>query len=386
VKSSTQNGNNQNSNKQSIGGAGVSLSDIDFQYPEELVATERVPHSRVMWVASRPDAEPERSVSPAGPIELSGGVDELLARIKSGDGLVVNDTRVLRRRVFTESGLEILFLNPISHSESVGRVTDGEGAREWRVLCPATRWKPSVKQVLPGGIALELVERGKPQTVRASQALTDDYFERSGELPLPPYIQKARGERHQSAQDSRQYQTAWAARAGSLAAPTASLHFTNEQLDKLRARGVVVFKITLHVGIGTFLPVTVERLADHVMHAEYAEISADVWRNITSVRERGGQIWAMGTTVVRTLESVPAGLLQPDSQGGYFGETALFITPGFEFRVVDVLLTNFHQPRSTLIALVAAFAGLDRVKQAYAWAIERKFRLFSYGDLTAWQK
>lgn len=337
------------------------LKELDFAYPEELVATERAPTSRVMWI----DAGEPRELD---------GLSALVPLFRAGDCLVVNDTRVLKRRVFSEAGLEILFLS------------SSDDGKTWDVLCPATRWKDGVEQVLPGGVRLELVARGKPQKVRASEPLSDGWFEKVGELPLPPYIQKARGERHNRAEDSREYQTAWARKDGSLAAPTASLHFSESDIVELKARGVKVVEVTLHVGLGTFLPVTAENLNEHEMHGEIAEVTSAAWSTIQETRSAGGRVWALGTTVVRTIESVAHGLLASNSGGGYSGQTHLFIRPGFEYRVVDVLMTNFHQPRSTLLALVAAFAGLENVKRCYAWAIERKFRLFSYGDLSVWTK
>jgi S-adenosylmethionine:tRNA ribosyltransferase-isomerase len=262
----------------------------------------------------------------------------------------------------------------------------------WEVLCPSSRWKQGVKQILPGTVngekvTLELVSRGRPQVVCSSVPLSEDYFENQGELPLPPYIQKARGERKNRVDDRADYQTAWAQQGGSLAAPTASLHFSAADIRNLRSRGVKVVEITLHVGLGTFLPVTVPELKDHVMHAEVGDISFESWQAITQTKNSGGRVWAMGTTVCRTLESAAHHRLDQNTvSGGFCGETDLFIQPGFEFKIVDVLLTNFHQPRSTLLALVAAFSDLENVKNAYQWAIEREFRLFSYGDLTVWIK
>lgn len=335
----------------------MKLEDLNFEYPEALVATERSAVSRVMVVDGN------------GPSEWTP-FSQVFDLFRPGDVLVINDTKVLKRRVFTESGLEILFISP-----SVDR-------REWEVLCPASRWKNGSLETLPEGVQLELLRRGRPQSVRASQPLTDEYFEKNGELPLPPYIQKARGERKNRSDDGLQYQTEWGHKAGSLAAPTASLHFSNEHLQQLKNRGVHILKITLHVGLGTFLPVTTDRLEDHLMHGEVAEVSNEVWNEILKAKSEGRRVAAVGTTVARTLESVAHQILNP----GEVGETRLFIRPGFEYRTVDILLTNFHQPKSTLFALVAAFAGLDRVQSSYAWAIEKKFKLFSYGDLSVWMR
>jgi S-adenosylmethionine:tRNA ribosyltransferase-isomerase len=351
------------------------IDELDFTYPESLVATERAPTSRVLLTRA-----------PFQYQELKDGLHELLNFFEQGDVLVINDTKVLARRVFSESGLEILFLG--SNSDQT----------EWSVLCPSSRWKDGTSQTLPGGVTLELTARGRPQTVKASLPLTPEYFEANGDLPLPPYIQKARDERKNRAKDKTAYQTAWAEKPGSLAAPTASLHFSKEYLASLRERGVKVVQVTLHVGLGTFLPVTTDTLEDHVMHAELAEIPKDTWQTIIEAKARGHHIWALGTTVTRTLESAAGGLLAPveqdvaceyvieDSTAAFFGETKLFIQPGYQYKIVDRLLTNFHQPRSTLLALVAAFAGLASVKSAYGWAIDLGFRLFSYGDLSVWFK
>jgi S-adenosylmethionine:tRNA ribosyltransferase-isomerase len=343
------------------------IEELDFPYPESSVAVERAPVSRVMLFHK------------GEPRELAQGLGDLVDFFEAGDVLVINDTRVNPRRVFTEAGLEILFLNPV-----------GEDLKTWQVLCPATRWKNGATQLLPGQVKIDLIARGRPQTVRTSEDLTEDYFEKHGELPLPPYIQKARDERHNRVLDKTSYQTAWAEKPGSLAAPTASLHFSESNLDQLKAKGVQVVKVTLHVGLGTFLPVTVDNLNDHVMHGEWAEISASTWKTIQEAKTKGRHIWALGTTVTRTLESAAQGKLDETDDGGFFGTTDLFIRPGYEFKITDRLLTNFHQPRSTLLALVSAFVdrerGIEIVKSAYSWAIQNQFRLFSYGDLSCWIK
>lgn len=336
----------------------VKLSELDFVYPEELVATERATDSRIMLQDG------------GSPREISR--DILLDIFKPGDLWVVNDTKVLKRRVFSEQGLEILFVRPVD-----------SGRKLWEVLCPSSRWKQGNLQSA-GGVSFELVARGRPQTLMASQALEESFFETHGEMPLPPYIQKARGERHTRASDDREYQSYWATHGGSLAAPTASLHFDSSFEAALKARGVRIARVTLHVGLGTFLPVTVEDLRDHVMHREQAEVPAETVQAMEQVCERGGRIVSVGTTVARTLESMAIGKLQKQYDGSFRGETDLLIRPGFEWKMVDVLITNFHQPCSTLLALVAAFRDLATVKTAYAWAIENRFRLFSYGDMSVW--
>lgn len=352
----------------------MKLSDLDFEYPEDLVATERAKQSRIMLVDAPLTVPPGAS----SPREIT--TSKLLALFRPGDLWVVNETRVLKRRLFTKQGLEILFIRPLS-----------EDQKEWEVMCPSSRWKQGALQTI-GSVELELIARGRPQKLRSSVSLLPDFFETLGELPLPPYIQKARGERHTRSEDDQEYQSIWArafddetrSGEGSLAAPTASFHFDAQFLKDLKARGVQTAKVTLHVGLGTFLPVTVENLDDHVMHAENAEISPATRELIFATKKAGGRIIAVGTTVTRTLEAMALGQFNEQPDGSLRGQTNLLIKPGFEWQIVDVLLTNFHQPKSTLFALACAFTDLETVRAAYDWAIERKFRLFSYGDLTVW--
>jgi S-adenosylmethionine:tRNA ribosyltransferase-isomerase len=333
-------------------------TDLDFEFPESLIATSPQRPSRVMQVG--PGLEPQ---------EIS--LDQLIELPQAGDVWILNQTKVLKRRVFA-GDLEILFLNEVS-------------PLHWNVLFPSKAFKVGDHIELPEGVTMTLTQKGRPQVVQVSAALTREYFERHGEVPLPPYIQKARAERHNTPQDESWYQTFWAENPGSLAAPTASLHFERRHLERLSAKGVHVLPVTLHVGLGTFLPVTAENLKDHLMHSEEVEVPLATWERIQLARAQGHRIWAMGTTVARSLESVPAHKLIKTSEA-FRGETDLLILPGFEFRVVDCLMTNFHQPQSTLLALVAAFSSLERVKACYQWAIARKFRLFSYGDLSVWIK
>ncbi|MBX3040404.1 MAG: tRNA preQ1(34) S-adenosylmethionine ribosyltransferase-isomerase QueA [Bdellovibrionaceae bacterium] len=336
----------------------MKVQDLDFPYPESLVAIQPQSPPRVMWVEA------------GQPSEIPWA--EVLNRIPAGDALVLNETKVLKRRVFA-GDVEILFLD-----------RSALNPREWKVLFPSRKMKVGETLELPGGVVMTLLEKGRPQRVETDRILTEEDFDAFGELPLPPYIQKARGERHNRELDRGWYQTAWAKEPGSFAAPTASLHFREEDLAVLVSRGVRLFKVTLHVGLGTFLPVTTEDLNDHVMHSEWAEIPVETGKGLADVRAKGGKVWALGTTVARTLESAAAGKLELGPGGELRGWTDLLIQPGYAWKSVDRLLTNFHQPQSTLLALVSAFATLPEVKAAYAWAIERKFRLFSYGDLSIW--
>ncbi len=383
----------------------MNCSELDFTYPEELVGLEPRGSFRALW-----------SGSSQGLRELLHR-EELFALFRSGDVLVVNDTKVVKRRVFSSKGLEVLFVNPLSDLE-------------WEVLLPLRRWKSkgnfkgntrrstyesshssshrsaqggtpgshegsfqqscltenlteSPKLELPQGIQLRLLEGGLPQKVILNKPIDDKYFESFGEFALPPYIQKSRGQRHMRSEDEKWYQTAWAETMGSCASPTASLHFSKGDLDILKSKGVVVVFTTLHVGLGTFLPIHENLLDDHKMHSEWAELSRATIRACENCR---GRIWALGSTVMRSLESYGAGLLEEQGDGRFTGRTDLFIRPGFSFKYVDILMTNFHQPRSTLLSMVYAFAGVERTRKVYQWAIDSKFRLFSYGDLSVWEK
>jgi S-adenosylmethionine:tRNA ribosyltransferase-isomerase len=378
------------------------IKDLEFIYPDELVALEPSYPHRVMLV--------ERGE----PKELSWS--ELLSLIPQGDLLVINDTEVVKRRVFAETGEEILFLcrgvetqrawetkwdglEGCQHSAlslqagslcGSGLLTANTSEAEvgasklWQVLFTARKLKLGDRLQLPDGVEMCLLEKGLPQLVGLNRPIGEAYFDRYGELPLPPYIQKARKLRHNRPDDARWYQTAWARQKGSYAAPTASLHFSSEDLKLLKTKGVEVATLTLHVGLGTFLPVRSEQLKDHDMHSEEVSISAHTLHTIKQVRARGGRVWALGTTVVRALEAWARGHFQEQVGGGVGGETALLLQPGESFYIVDRLMTNFHQPCSTLLALVTAFAGLKEVHQSYAWAVEHRFRLFSYGDLSVW--
>ncbi len=336
----------------------MKLHDLDYSYPENLVATEPRYPSRVM------------RVNLSQPEEIS--FQDFLQSIPAGDLLVVNNTKVLKRRVFA-GDLEILFLKKLA-------------PMEWEVLFPSKKFKLGDTVELPAGVMMTLSQKGRPQKVTLNQELAEEYFQKYGELPLPPYIQKAREARHTVEADESWYQTVWAKNAGSFAAPTASLHFKQQDLDFLKARGVEIVELTLHVGLGTFLPVTAEDLDQHDMHEEFVEIPATTWQKIQSAKSTGRKVWSLGTTATRSVESAALGLLPQAVNGDFSGFTKLLVQPGYEWRIVDVLLTNFHQPQSTLMALVSGFSSLETVKACYQWAIERNFRLFSYGDLSVWHR
>jgi len=349
----------------------LALSQLNFEYPENLVAQERALFSRILYF--------DESL---GPMEINRG--DLLSYLRPGDLWVVNETKVLRRRVFTIEGLEILFIKCLNSDRT-----------KWEVLCPSSRWAEGAKQsasVVTGGssgdrlMTFDIVKRGRPQEITCSEPFTEELFGSMAELPLPPYIQKARGQRHTRWADETEYQSLWAKKPGSLAAPTASFHFDKEFEEAVKAKGVEVVPITLHVGLGTFLPVTVENLSQHVMHPEFVSVPAATIEALAKAQTSGARVFAVGTTVARSLESIGRGYFKEQPDGSLAGETTLMIAPGHEWRMVDVLLTNFHQPQSTLLALVAAFSSLENVMTAYRWAIDREFRLFSYGDLSIWSK
>lgn len=333
----------------------MQTDELEFSYPEDLIATSPHKVSRVMWVEGE---QPHETT-----------VSQLISRLRPEDILIINETRVIKARVTCRSGLEILFVKNLENNV-------------WEVLCPARRWNKA-GEVLPCGHSVTLLKTGLPQMVETSVPIDLAYFEKYGDLPLPPYIQEKRGERGSRAADDGDYQTAWSRLHGSLAAPTASFHFKKADIDKIKSRGVEVAPLCLHVGLGTFLPVHAENLEDHAMHSEWVSIPLSTLEKIRAAKASGGRVWALGTTVLRALESEAQGRLNVTGED-VSGWTDLFVKPGFEFKTVDVLMTNFHQPRSTLLALVSAFAGLEKVLTCYRWAIEREFRLFSYGDLTVW--
>ncbi len=336
-------------------------ADFDYDLPGELVAQHPAPRGESRLLAiDLPRDERHRRVR---------DLPELLA---PGDLVVVNDTRVIPARLFArrESGgrVELLLVRRLAE-------------RDWTVLArPGRRARPGSRLELAPGIEVEVLGRadGAQLRVRFSEPI-EPHLERLGHVPLPPYIK-----RPDAAEDRERYQTVYARRPGAIAAPTAGLHFTHELMAELERRGIGVAELTLHVGIGTFKPVTAELVHEHRMEAERYEIGEAAAAALRAVRERGGRVVAVGTTVVRALESAArAGGADPSGRGGVAagaGETDLFIRPGFEFRVVDLLFTNFHLPRSTLLMLVAAFAGRERVLAAYAEAIEQGYRFYSYGD------
>lgn len=331
-------------------------SDLNYTYPESLIAVTPSRPTRVMWVDYD---QPAKEIS----------ITELIENIPTGDIFVINNTQVLKRRVFSGE-IEILFLDELSTSQD---------SNEWSVLFPSKKFQLHESLTLPLGFEMKLLEKGRPQRAQIKPAISQSDFNKMAELPLPPYIQKARNNRHTLVEDEKWYQSSWAQKPGSFAAPTASLHFTEKNIQQLKDKGVHVIELTLHVGLGTFLPVLTEDLNDHKMHEETYQINEMDWSKIKAAKKQNKGIWSLGTTTTRVLESV-------SRTGVLAGSTDILLQTGSEFNIVNRLLTNFHQPESTLLALVAGFAGLDQAKKNYAWAIEKKFKLFSYGDLSVWIK
>ena len=292
---------------------------------------------------------------------------ELLA---PGDLLVLNDSRVLHARLLgqrqaTGGRWEGLFLRAFA---------DGT----WELMAK-TGGKPTPGETIavgPGPLRLTLVGKSPDGRWRVRPDVAGsppEILARHGQVPLPPYIRQGRAEPG----DAERYQTVYARHDGSVAAPTAGLHFTPGLFDRLRERGIDIGFVTLHVGLGTFQPIQVADVRQHVMHAEYGELGAETIAKIDACRKRGGRVIAVGTTTVRVLESAAA---TNDKLAPWSGETTLFITPPYPFRVVGGLVTNFHLPRTTLLLLVAAFAGVEWLRRAYAVAVRERYRFYSYGD------
>jgi len=294
---------------------------------------------------------------------------DLPGLLRPGDLMVFNDTRVIPARLAGRRG----------EARIEATLHKREGPGRWRAFArPAKRLKPGDRIIFAADLEAEVAGKGEAGEVTLDFALDDtaltQALERHGAMPLPPYIPREAGP---DARDRADYQTVYAARDGAVAAPTAGLHFTDDLLGRLEAAGIGSAFVTLTVGAGTFLPVKAERVADHVMHAEWGELGEDAARAVAATRAAGGRIVAVGTTSLRLLESAvdDGGAVAP-----FAGETDIFITPGYRFRAVDLLVTNFHLPRSTLFMLVAAFSGLARMKAAYAQAVDAGFRFYSYGD------
>jgi S-adenosylmethionine:tRNA ribosyltransferase-isomerase len=337
--------------------SGLKTSDFTFDLPHELIA--QVPSDKrgkdKLLVLERISGK-----------YFDKSIDDFVDEIESDSILVINNSKVRKARVYatSETGgkVEFLFL---------------EEKEDYSWNCMVTKSKKQKvgkKYYFEGGLEATIIDTLADSTkiVKFNNRVTEDWFNQFGHVPLPPYIK-----REDSFSDETRYQTVYAKNEGSVAAPTAGLHFTDDILEKIKAKGVEIVEVTLHVGMGTFMPVRSENLDDHDMHYERYSISEEVAQIINNAKKNKKKIVATGTTSVRTLESAvdENGLLKSG-----LGRTNLFIKPGYQFKIVDQLLTNFHTPESTLLVLVSAFASKDNIFKAYNHAVEKKYRFFSYGD------
>jgi S-adenosylmethionine:tRNA ribosyltransferase-isomerase len=334
-----------------------SLADFDYALPPELIAQHPLP-----------ERSESRLLDGTGDVPVDRTVAELPSLLEPGDLLVVNDTRVVRARFFgrkaSGGAVEVLVERalPDTRHEVLAHLRASKAPRAGQLLR------------LADAFDVEVLGRGGPDDALFHLSLPADPFElmqRHGHVPLPPYIAHA-----DDAEDERRYQTVFAAKPGAVAAPTAALHLDEPLLARIEARGVRRASVTLHVGAGTFQPVRVDDIAGHRMHHEWFEVPQATVDAITVTKARGGHVVAVGTTSVRALESAA----RDGALRAMRGDTDIFITPGFRFRVVDRLLTNFHLPKSTLLMLVSAFAGHERVTALYRHAVAQRYRFFSYGD------
>ncbi|HEM3629607.1 TPA: tRNA preQ1(34) S-adenosylmethionine ribosyltransferase-isomerase QueA [Streptococcus suis] len=337
----------------------MNTADFDFDLPEELIAQvplEKRDSSKLLIL----DRE-KRSM-------VDSHFDHIIDQLNPGDALVMNNTRVLPARLYgykpeTMGHVELLLL----------KNTQGD---QWEVLTkPAKRLKVGTTVAFGDGrltaTIVEELEHGGRIVEFSYEGIFLEVLESLGEMPLPPYI-------HEKLEDRERYQTVYAKENGSAAAPTAGLHFTQELLEKIEAKGVKLVYLTLHVGLGTFRPVSVDNVDEHEMHSEFYNLSAEAAQTLNQVKGSGGRIVAVGTTSIRTLETIGNkfdGRLEADS-----GWTNIFIKPGYNFRIVDAFSTNFHLPKSTLVMLVSAFAGREFTLDAYKHAVEERYRFFSFGD------
>ena len=338
----------------------MNLHDFYYDLPEELIAQDPLADrsSSKLMVLDKKTGRTEQRI-----------FKDIIEYLNPGDCLVINDTKVIPARLIGEkegtgAAIEVLLLK---RKEDM--------ANTWEVLVkPGKKARPGTRirfgdGKLVGEI-IDIVEEGDRLIQFSFDGIFEEILDELGQMPLPPYITH-------KLEDKNRYQTVYAKHEGSAAAPTAGLHFTNELLAEIEAKGVKIARVTLHVGLGTFRPVKVENILEHHMHSEYYEVSEEAADTINSVRQSGGRIIAVGTTSTRTLESVADthGCIKPCR-----GWTDIFIYPGYEFKAIDCLITNFHLPESTLIMLVSALAGKENVMAAYREAVENRYRFFSFGD------
>lgn len=337
----------------------LTTEDFDYYLPEELIAQtplEERDQSRMLVLDSKTGAYQDDYFY------------DVIDHLEPGDALVMNDSRVLPARIYgvkpeTGGHLEVLLLNNI------------EGDKWETLVKPAKRAKVGTKISFGDGAltatVLEELDHGGRIVEFHYEGIFLEVLESLGEMPLPPYIKE-------KLDDPEMYQTVYSKEVGSAAAPTAGLHFTKELLENIEAKGVKLVYLTLHVGLGTFRPVSVDNIEDHKMHSEFYRLSKEAAQTLNEVKQNGGKIVATGTTSIRTLETIGSkfnGEIKADS-----GWTDIFIKPGYEWKVVDAFITNFHLPKSTLVMLVAAFTGRENILRAYEHAVAEKYRFFSFGD------
>ncbi|MGE5247630.1 MAG: tRNA preQ1(34) S-adenosylmethionine ribosyltransferase-isomerase QueA [Verrucomicrobiota bacterium] len=341
---------------------------LEYDLPDALVAQQPAPRrrdARLLTLSRKTGRTADRVFA------------EFPSLLRAGDLLVLNDTKVVRGRLLGRrsagGGVELFLLSRMA--------PDGGGTERWEALArPSKRLKEGEEFLFGGLLRARLGRRlgeGRWEVVLSADAASvADAIERVGMVPLPPYIRRRPGD-PAGARDALRYQTVYAARDGSVAAPTAGLHFDEEMLRQISGAGVEIVRLTLSVGYGTFAPIRTEDVESYEIHPEAYRLPAETAAAVDAARSRGGRVVAVGTTSVRTLETcaAPDGTVRPSE-----GVTRLFLRPGCRFRVVDAMLTNFHLPRSSLLALVMAFAGVDAVKAAYGEAVARGYRFYSYGD------
>lgn len=336
----------------------MDVKDFYYDLPQELIAQDPLEDrsSSRLLVLGKEDGSIRHEV-----------FHNITQYLNQGDCLVINNTKVIPARLFGEregtgATIEILLLKRKENDV-------------WETLVkPGKKAKPGTKIIFGDGLltgkVLDVVEDGNRLIQFSYEGIFEEILDQLGQMPLPPYITH-------TLQDKNRYQTVYAKYDGSAAAPTAGLHFTPELLDEIRAKGVKIAEVTLHVGLGTFRPVKVEHVQDHHMHSEYYEVTEEAARLINETKQNGGRVIAVGTTSCRTLESAAG---EDGSLTTKSGWTDIFIYPGYTFKVIDALITNFHLPESTLVMLVSALAGRENIMNAYAEAVKERYRFFSFGD------
>jgi S-adenosylmethionine:tRNA ribosyltransferase-isomerase len=342
------------------------VSDFSFDLPEALIAR----YPKAERTASR-----LMSLNGDSGVITDGVFTDIVAQLNSGDLLVFNNTRVIPARMFGQKAsggkIEVLVERIVDQNTALAHIRASKSPKVGNELFLGNEdsdVKITATMVARHGALFELKFNGDESVLTI--------LEKIGHMPLPPYI-----DRPDEDSDKERYQTVYNEKPGAVAAPTAGLHFDEALLEKIKAKGVELAFVTLHVGAGTFQPVKVDEIADHIMHAEYVEVSDEVVAQINKTKAAGGRVVAVGTTSVRSLESA-AKVAQDknESLSAFYGDTDIFITPGYQFQIIDALVTNFHLSESTLLMLVSAFSGYDHIMSAYQHAISEEYRFFSYGD------